>query len=262
MTRTVTARYPSHQDAENALARLSAQVAVLDSAVVSGGPSGALKLDSLNLTTEERSACREQLEGGGFLLLAQVPTDAAADSTVRILAERGTDWTSSDAPLNGSAPATASADDAVAEERIPILEEEIRVGRREVRRGGARVHSFTAEVPVHEDLELWEEQAGIERRPANRRLSDQEVEQGGLLRERVVEVSQMREEAVVSKEAFVREELVVKKKVEHRIEQIDETVRRTEVEIEALSPERRPAFGGLANTADVPGGSGRGEEHR
>jgi hypothetical protein len=40
------------------------------------------------------------------------------------------------------------------------------------------------------------------------------------------------EEAVVAKEAKVREELVVKKTAEEHVENIDETVRRTEVDVE------------------------------
>jgi stress response protein YsnF len=53
----------------------------------------------------------------------------------------------------------------------------------------------------------------------------------------VVEITQMREEAVLTKESFVREELVVKKTVEKRVEQIRDTVRRTAVEVERLEPE-------------------------
>jgi stress response protein YsnF len=47
----------------------------------------------------------------------------------------------------------------------------------------------------------------------------------------------MREEPVLTKESVVREELVVKKTIERRVEQIHETVRRTAVEVERLEPE-------------------------
>jgi stress response protein YsnF len=40
------------------------------------------------------------------------------------------------------------------------------------------------------------------------------------------------EEAVIAKEARVREELVVRKTAEERTESIDETIRTTEVEVE------------------------------
>ena len=144
-----------------------------------------------------------------------------------------------------AAPAPPPAEET--EQRIPIVEEELRIGKREVLRGGARVHARIEEHPVREEVELIAEQTSIERRPAARRLSEEELEEGGLLRERVIEITEMREEAVVSKEAFVREELVVKKTIERRTEIIEDTVRRTRVETERLpGAEDRPAFTGLA----------------
>lgn len=54
------------------------------------------------------------------------------------------------------------------------------------------------------------------------------------------------EEAVVGKEARVREELVVRKRAEERTQNIDDTVRRTEVDVEnkrAGSEGRSAMFG-------------------
>jgi stress response protein YsnF len=149
-----------------------------------------------------------------------------------------------------AAPAAeAPVKEELAEERIPIVEEELRIGTREVVRGGARVHAHVEEHPVQQEVELFAEHTSVERRPTTRKLSEEELEQGGLLRERVIEISEMREEAVVSKQAFVREELIVKKTIERRVERIDETVRRTEVETERLpGAESRPAFSGFAPT--------------
>jgi hypothetical protein len=45
------------------------------------------------------------------------------------------------------------------------------------------------------------------------------------------------EQLVVGKEAFVREEVVLSKLVEKHVEQIRDRVKRTEVEIERISPE-------------------------
>ena len=242
MPRVVTARYESEQAAEQALATVAAEVALLDSAVVSQGAAGSFMLDSLDLSREERAGCEQQLKRGGYLLVAQVANDAHAEAALRVL--RGMAGRSDaqaapaaapPAPAPAAAPAPASsASEVIQEETIPIVEEELRIGKREVLRGGARVHTYTSEAPVQEQVELAEEHASVERRPANRRLTEEEVVRGGLLQERVIEVSQMREEAVVSKEAFVREEVIVRKSVERRTEQINETVRRTEVETEEL----------------------------
>jgi hypothetical protein len=45
------------------------------------------------------------------------------------------------------------------------------------------------------------------------------------------------EKLVVEKEAFVREEVVLRKMIENRVQEIDDTVRRTEVEVQRLAPE-------------------------
>lgn len=266
MPTIVSARFTAEGEAERALSIISSQVPLLDSAVVNNGLRGSLTLDSLNLTREERSACEEQLKRGGFLLVAQTADEATAAQALRALdgSAGGSEPRIMDEPSRQPAPAAAAsapaptapqaaaapAAEELAEERIPLVEEELRIGKREVRSGGARVRSFTTEVPVREEVELFHEETSITRRPVNRRLTEEEVFEGGLLRERVIEVTQMREEAVVTKEAFVREEVVVTKSVERRVEQINETVRRTEVETQPLSPEDRPAFGGFGTAGE------------
>ena len=255
------ARFSAEAEAERALSHISSKVQLLDSAVVNNSLRGSLMLDSLNLRQDERSACEEQLKRGGFLLVAQTADEASAAEALRLLdsdmsgdkplavAEASPPAPALATPVAEPAPAALAAQaprEDVSEERIPLVEEELRIGKREVVSGGTRVRSFTREVPIQEEVELLYEETSITRRPVNRRLTEEEVVQGGLLQERVVEVTQMREEAVVTKEAFVREEVVVTKNVARRVEQINETVRRTEVETQPLGPEGRMAFGGFA----------------
>jgi uncharacterized protein (TIGR02271 family) len=141
----------------------------------------------------------------------------------------------------------------VEEERIPIVEEQLRVGKREVSRGGARVRSYIQEQPVHEQVSLREEHVSVERRPVNRTLSSGELERDSdLLRDRTIEMTETAEEAVVAKEAQVREELVVRKTAEEHTESVDDTVRRTEVDVNEGVREGsdRSAFGGFQNRAN------------
>jgi stress response protein YsnF len=175
------------------------------------------------------------MEGGEHMLLAQVRTGESPDHIIEVLQRIA-------AEHEARADVTAAPAE---EERIPVIEEELRVGTREVVRGGARVRAHVEEVPFSQDIELIEDQAWIERRPATRRVEDAELQEGQLLRERVIEITQIREEAVVTKEAFVREEVVVKKNVERRTERIEETLRRTEVEEERLGSDGAPAFPAL-----------------
>ena len=131
----------------------------------------------------------------------------------------------------------------VEEGRIPVVQEELRVGKREVNRGGARVRSYVREVPVHEQVSLREEHVDVERRPVSgERLSAADA--SGLLQERTIEMTETAEEAVVAKEARVAEEVVVRKTAEQHVEQIDDTVRRTEVDVQVgATGTDRSAFG-------------------
>jgi len=118
------------------------------------------------------------------------------------------------------------------DEVIPVAEEELHVGKREVNRGRVRINSHVVERPVQEQVTLREEHVHVERRPVEGGMRTGAVGDKDLFRERTIEMDESSEEAVVSKEARVKEELVVKKDVEQRTETISDTVRSTEVEIE------------------------------
>ena len=136
----------------------------------------------------------------------------------------------------------------IAEERIPIVQEELTVEKREVPRGGARMRAFTRETPAEAEVDLREETVEVESRPSGRRMNDAEVEPAGVFTNRVFEFTETREEPVITKEAFVREELIIRKRVDQRTETVRDTVRHTEVEVEDLA----------AGDADAPAFFGHG----
>jgi uncharacterized protein (TIGR02271 family) len=125
----------------------------------------------------------------------------------------------------GQAPSSRQGEQ---EEVIPVAEEELRVGKRDVSGGRVRVRSYVVETPVQEQVSLREEHVSVERRPVDRAATTGD----NLFRERTIETEERAEEAVVSKEARVKEELVLKKGVEHRTETVSDKVRKTEVEVE------------------------------
>lgn len=114
------------------------------------------------------------------------------------------------------------------EEVIPVAQERLQVGKRDVSHGRVRVRSYVVETPVQEQVTLREERVAVERRPVDRALGD--VEQA--FQERTIEAEERGEEAVVSKEARVTGEVVVRKEAEQRTEAVSDTVRQTEVEVE------------------------------
>jgi len=128
------------------------------------------------------------------------------------------------------------------EERIPVAEERLNVGKREVNQGRVRVRSYVVETPVQEQVNLRQEHVSVERRPADRAMTGKE----NLFQERTIEATEKAEQAVVSKQARVKEEVVVKKGVDQRTETVSDTVRRTEVEVDdqrgtAASKARKPS---------------------
>jgi uncharacterized protein (TIGR02271 family) len=136
-----------------------------------------------------------------------------------------------DNSATGSVESTGQRDNVVQEERIPIIEEQLRVGKREVERGGARVRSYIEERPVHESVNLREEHVHVERRPVDQAISSGALNDD-LLREHNVEMRETAEEAVIGKDARVIEEVVVQKTAEQRTQEVEDTVRHTHVDID------------------------------
>lgn len=114
------------------------------------------------------------------------------------------------------------------EVRIPVAEENVQVGKREVEGGGIRVRSYVVETPVEQDVRLRDERVTVER---NEVAPDRPASEADF-REQAFEVSETREEAVVSKDARVTEEVVVRKESDERTERVADTARRTEVDVD------------------------------
>ena len=113
---------------------------------------------------------------------------------------------------------------------IPVVEEELRVGKREVEKGGVRITNRVTETPVEEEVRLREEHINVERRPVNRPVgsADNAFQEGAL------EVTETAEEAVVAKNARVVEEVIVNKDVQERTETVRDTLHRTDVDVQQV----------------------------
>jgi len=229
MARTITALFGDAEAAERAAYALATRVGGVRGEVYGAGRTG--ELAALLIPRDDAAALHEHIRRGGAVLHAEVPDDrfeaaadaleaaGAADIDQREAAWRREGWTG----------ATAAATGGGEEERIPIVEERLRVGMREAAHGRVRIRSYVVETPVEERVALREERVDIERRPADRPLATGDDD---AFRERTVEATETAEEAVVSKEARVTEEVVVRKRAEERTETVSDTVRRTEVEVE------------------------------
>jgi uncharacterized protein (TIGR02271 family) len=268
MSQLITAMFKNRADAEIAKADLESelqlpagavQLHAQDAAGATSTPTqdtGILAgLRNLFVPEDDRSAYASGIQRGGVLVSAEVDEahiDRAYDILDRDgaidLDEQQSEWSQNreavagtttaaamttspatggfDAPLTPAPTATAGR---VGEEVIPVVEERLRVGKRDVERGRVRVRSYIVETPVEEQVTLRSEHVELERRPVDRELTAADAE---LFRERTIEATERTEEAVIAKDVRVKEELVLRKGVVENVETVRDTVRRTEVEVE------------------------------
>ena len=133
--------------------------------------------------------------------------------------------------LRSTEPARSLKD----EETIPVFQEELHVGKRTVQRGSVRVNKHITETPVEETINLRDETVNIERHPLNRIASEADLKAFADSR---VEMIETFEEPVVSKEVHVIEEITISRSFVDHEEKIRDKVRKTEVDLEGLAPEK------------------------
>lgn len=137
---------------------------------------------------------------------------------------------------------TTLGDDVTGTGAIPVIREELHVGKREVQTGGVRLKSRIVHRPVEESIRLREEFVSVERTSVDRLATEADFT---TFKEGTIEVVEHAEVPVVSKEARVVEEVSLVKDVDEREEVISDTVRSTQVEVEDLTDEEKLRKSGL-----------------
>lgn len=234
---------------------LAATLAGTGLGALGGGVIGGLK--KAGVPENDAEVYSRSIEHGGTLVAVQCQ-DVSVDRAVDILErnnavdvdERANAYKTGAWPAAGATgsvpkvPATgatgsvpklpyeAKTDLTDRETTIPVVQEELAVGKRTVDRGGIRVFKTVQERPVEEQVSLRDETVKVERRPVNR-----PADAGTLntFEEGTIEVREYHEEAIVEKRARVVEEVVVGKASSERTETIKDTLRRTDVEVENLT---------------------------
>ena len=187
-------------------------------------------------------------EGWTGISNADVLSGSTANLTTGSYGTSGT-GTSTESGLRAASMNTASErTTSDRDEVIPVAEEELRVGKRDVSHGRVRIRSYVVERPVSEQVSLREERVDVERRPVSGTTQTGSLS-GDPFQERTIEVEERGEEAVVSKEARVVEEVVVRKEAETHTKTVSDTVRKTEVDVE---DERDTRVSGTGTTDRKP----------
>lgn len=117
---------------------------------------------------------------------------------------------------------------------IPVIEEQLEVGKQIVERQGARLRSRIIEKPVEANLRLREEHIVVNRRAVNREVTDADLQN---FREGELVITEHAEVPVIGKQARVVEEIVIGKNVTEHVETVHDTIRRSEVEVEEVTSE-------------------------
>ena len=189
-----------------------------------GGAAGGLlgALIGMGIPEETVEHYEQGIKNGGILMGVKPKSEADREHF-------STRWTAPNTPAATSTAAATSTRTGTESGTIPVIEESLEVGKRNVELGTVHVTSHVVETPVNESVTLREEHAAIERRPVDRPASAADLD---AFKEATIEVRQTAEQAVVSKTARVVEEVVVGKTATTTTQEINDTVRKTVVDVE------------------------------
>ncbi len=190
---------------------------------------------------EDKQYYRDELEQTGRAVLNRIAVILEGHDLVRTGTEH----------IEAEGPASQSQGTNEGQTVIPTAREELEVGKRQVsdtRR--YRVRRFVVERPAEERVALHDETVTIERRVPSAAATG-----SGAFEEKQVEVTETREEPVVTKRVVAGEDVIVRKEAKDRVETVHGTVRESRVEVDRAAAGNKPTApitGNDARSADGP----------
>lgn len=202
---------------------------------------GAIDMDEREASWRQEGWTGYQADSTARSTAGSVATGAVAGAATAAVATGTAAVARADTGATGIAAAGATrGTGTVQDEVIPVYEERLNVGKRDVSHGRVRLRSYVVETPVEEQVSLRREHVEVERRPVDRAVTSPEI----AFQDRTIELEEHAEEAVVSKDVRVKEEIALRRVADERTETISDKVRRTEVEVDDGR-----TTGGLASAA-------------
>jgi uncharacterized protein (TIGR02271 family) len=228
------------------------------------------RLYRLGLPEEDARTYQQALQNGDYVVSVEVDDDADLSRIQAImrrpedaydLDELDTRYRDADdvTPRQQAAYVDASSTDQMGGDldrdgTVKVVEERLDIGKQVVDRGAVRVRSYVREVPVEADVELRSTRVYVERRPVDRAVSPGDIP----MDEQVLEARERVEEPVITREARVVEEIGLRQETDVQRQHVQDTVRKTEVEIEdERTGQRTGLTGGTAKSGSDASGSGR-----
>ncbi len=185
---------------------------------------------------ETHSAYAQGISSGGALVAVKVADEQSARAA-GLLEQYGASNIEGGSSTSGRTDAydasrtdTTQRGTVTGEQVIPVVQEELLVGKREVERGGVRVYSHVVSEAVSENVSLHDERVVMDRHAVNRPATEADFVDAG-----PIEIRAMGEEAVVGKTGRVVEEVVVGKTGADHTETVRDSVRHTEVDVEPVT---------------------------
>ncbi|MGN7871642.1 YsnF/AvaK domain-containing protein [Paracoccus sp. 22332] len=129
---------------------------------------------SVNLDERAESWCSEGWGGHEASSYASGSTASAYGTRAGATGDLDSPYVDEDS--TGADASLRQGRDLRGDETIPIVEERLRVGKRETGQGRVRVRAYTVEEPVNERVDLLEERVQIARRPVDREIEKDNVD--------------------------------------------------------------------------------------
>jgi uncharacterized protein (TIGR02271 family) len=212
------------------------------------------KLFGRDIQSYEAALYGRAVESGGVILTIRVPeTDVARATSIlnahesvdlhKRAVEQGlmpatstaTSSATSTTARHMMAPATMAATGTMAgDEVLRLAEEHLNVGKRVVQDGTTRIRRFITETPVEAQVSLHEEHVQVIRRVITGADAARDIDWS----DKTIEVAESTEEPVISKSAQVAEEVVIHKEATDKVKTVRDKVRRQQVEVEHVPPDR------------------------
>jgi len=218
------------------------------------------RLFGSNVLDHEATVYGRAVEGGGVVVSVRVPQEdvprvmglldthdpvdvleraAKVGAVPANLAKAAATAAVTAAPATAAAKAVASAARPDSSDVIRLAEEQLNVGKRLVEEGTTRIRRFVTEKPVEASVTLHEEHAQVLRRA----ISDPDYIADVDWSDKMIEVIESAEQAVVSKSARVVEEVIVRKEGTDHVETVRDKVRRQQVDVQHLDAEKQRKVG-------------------
>ena len=202
------------------------------------------RLFGRDIEPHEATVYGRVVESGGVVLTIRVPESEAARAMGILNAHNVVD-VHDRAVQQGLISTATSAKPAVTpqlrsetvatalgrDEVLRLAEEEMNVGKRLIQEGTTRIRRFVIEKPVEAQVTLHEEHAKVVRRA----IADPAFVKDIDWTDKTIEVTETAEEAVITKNARITEEVVVGREGTDHVETVRDKVRRQQVDVERIS---------------------------